>query len=627
MLSIRFKKKKPPKKPTTRACRWLATHYYTLKPCLSLFLIVLIGVLFRFTNHQWDQGQHLHPDERFLNMFIYDAKTPKSIAEYLDPTVSPLNPRNNNHDFFVYGNFPVHLSKWFSIATHSQSFYQVALGGRALSAAADSATIVAVFLLTMLIEKSFNHQIKQNTSKNAGQLITISPSTKYWSALVYALMVVPIQQSHFFTTDSFLVCFIAYSLVGVMTFYRAHQLHVFKSFALLSLVFGGLFFGLALGSKINALMVLPLILALIGWRLFFGDLSKQASARKFLENFKQKWWQMLALSMLFLLFAYVSTRLGSPYLFANNNWLDPRPDPSFLADLRELNQWSRPDVWFPPAVQWINRPFWFGLVNLSMVGMGIPITTFCVIGLILSIKSGLKIFVSKSRLLDRTLVLLFSGWSMALLGFYCLQFNNSIRYQYLAYPVFALLAGWGITTVLSIWENHRFFVNALILVFIFFWPASFINIYLQPHSRIKASYWLNNHVPANTIILNEHWDDALPLDLGPNTPRFQLIQLPVFREDTPDKWKEMNAFFAQSEYYVLSSNRAWGSISRVPEKYPQMAQFYQQLFSNKTPYKLQTVITSYPGFEYLGLPIVFPDYWAEETFSVYDHPEVYIFKR
>jgi hypothetical protein len=35
----------------------------------------------------------------------------------------------------------------------------------------------------------------------------------------------------------------------------------------------------------------------------------------------------------------------------------------------------------------------------------------------------------------------------------------------------------------------------------------------------------------------------------------------------------------QSRYYILSSNRAWGSIIRVPEKYPQMSQFYQDLLA------------------------------------------------
>jgi hypothetical protein len=33
-----------------------------------LILILLAGVYFRFTGVNWDDGTHLHPDERFLTM-------------------------------------------------------------------------------------------------------------------------------------------------------------------------------------------------------------------------------------------------------------------------------------------------------------------------------------------------------------------------------------------------------------------------------------------------------------------------------------------------------------------------------------------------------------------------------
>jgi hypothetical protein len=57
-----------------------------------------------------------------------------------------------------------------------------------------------------------------------------------------------------------------------------------------------------------------------------------------------------------------------------------------------------------------------------------------------------------------------------------------------------------------------------------------------------------------------------------------------------------------------------------------MAQFYEDLFAGKTEYKQIAKITSYPSLRYLGIPVEFPDGWLEETFTVYDHPEVYIFE-
>ena len=44
---------------------------------ILLLLILLIGAYFRFTGLNWDQGTHLHPDERFLTTVAYSLQ-----AEY-----------------------------------------------------------------------------------------------------------------------------------------------------------------------------------------------------------------------------------------------------------------------------------------------------------------------------------------------------------------------------------------------------------------------------------------------------------------------------------------------------------------------------------------------------------------
>jgi len=69
-----------------------------------------------------------------------------------------------------------------------------------------------------------------------------------------------------------------------------------------------------------------------------------------------------------------------------------------------------------------------------------------------------------------------------------------------------------------------------------------------------------------------------------------------------------------------------GSIVRVPEKYPLMSQFYQDLLSGRTQFELVAEFNSYPSLEYLSIPITFDDSWAEEAFSVYDHPQVLVFR-
>jgi hypothetical protein len=128
------------------------------------------------------------------------------------------------------------------------------------------------------------------------------------------------------------------------------------------------------------------------------------------------------------------------------------------------------------------------------------------------------------------------------------------------------------------------------------------------------------------MILCEHWDDCLPIGLPQYHHKYRIEQVPVFNQDNEQKWRELNAKLQQADYYILSSNRAWSSMGRLPNKYPRMSGFYQDLFANKTNYKLVAKIHSHPSLSYLGLPITVDDSWAEEAFSVYDHPEVYVFK-
>ena len=89
----------------------------------------------------------------------------------------------------------------------------------------------------------------------------------------------------------------------------------------------------------------------------------------------------------------------------------------------------------------------------------------------------------------------------------------------------------------------------------------------------------------------------------------------------------MQGFLDNGEYYILSSNRGWGSIRRVPEKYPQSSVFYKDLLAGKSNYKKIADFSSYPSLKYLGIPLTLPDDWADETFTVYDHPRVMIFQK
>jgi hypothetical protein len=113
---------------------------------------------------------------------------------------------------------------------------------------------------------------------------------------------------------------------------------------------------------------------------------------------------------------------------------------------------------------------------------------------------------------------------------------------------------------------------------------------------------------------------------NPSGKTFPGTAMPSFDPDTPKKWNTIYRMLSRSDYLILSSNRGWGSIPTDSDQYPRMTRFYADLFAGKTAYREVAQFTSYPSLRYLGIPIDFPDQWAEEAFTVYDHPEVLIFK-
>jgi len=87
-----------------------------------LILILILGLYFRFIGVNWDQSQHLHPDERFLTMVGNAMKVPKSFSDYLNSKISTFNPENIGYNFYVYGTFPVVLNKLLAIINRADNY-------------------------------------------------------------------------------------------------------------------------------------------------------------------------------------------------------------------------------------------------------------------------------------------------------------------------------------------------------------------------------------------------------------------------------------------------------------------------------------------------------------------------
>ena len=587
-------------------------------------IILLLAFFLRLYGINWDQNQHLHPDERFLTMVTQAVKWPTSLPQYLNPKTSPLNPYNAGHNFFVYGTLPMKIVKFFSgiITFNKFDYNNVTLVGRLVSALFD---IGIVYLVYKIGRKVFN--------KKTGLL----------ASFLYTISVLPIQLSHFFAVDTFLVFFLTlsfYFLVLLLDLRHPdkHTLQECPKISQISLLectrkqarriiksgLLGISFGLALACKISALYFLPIIL--LGFLFIFAKSKNKSLATCYL--------------LLATFTCYFTFRFADPRAFASANFFDFKLNSQFIANIKQLNSTHNMSHVSPPGVQWLKtKPLIFPLKNIIIWGLGLPLgllTTVSVIYFSTSIFTPMVKLVKKYKLnffnhvatrhINHLMIL---SWILLVFFYQGFQFSKTLRYFYPIYPLLSLLtANFFHKAILSKKIKFNFLLTTSCFLLLLIWPISFISIYSRPHSRIVASEWIYQNIPAGSTISCEYWDDCLPLSLtnkNSSVYRYKKETLQLYTRDTKKKWQQIESQLENVDYLIMSSNRLWGSIPNVPEKYPITAKFYNDLFAEKLQFTKITEITSYPSIPILDIKI--NDDHAEEAFTVYDHPKILIYKK
>lgn len=565
---------------------------------IFILIIFIIAFLLRIYGLNWDQGNHLHPDERFLTMVSTDIKFPQNIFEYFDTETSPLNPANNNYSFYAYGTFPLLVIRSIAEILNLTSYNQIFLVGRILSSIFDSLTVLLVFLISLKIFKKNNIAI--------------------FGAFLYAICIFPIQQSHFFTVDSFTVFFFTLTILLIVS-----------KRPLLS----GLIFGLTLANKTSVGITLPFLLLFTFTQNKYPPINNRQILKKYLiDGFFN--------CCLFFIFTLITFRIFQPYAFDGFMKFSP----SFVSNIKEAHQMITGEIDYPPNIQWKNTiPIIHSLSNLLFFGLG-PIN------FILLFFGIIQVFKNR-QLIKQPQVILLLLISLIIFFYHSLLLAKYMRYFYPIYPIFTILAGYG----LSCLNKKLFFLILSINIII---TASFLNIYALPHSRYQSSEWICQNISTKSILSSEIWDDSLPLNSPSCVNKSYFHQeLSFFETESSQKWVKINEQLRSVDYLILSSNRLWGSIPKVSERYPDTSNFYKDLFEEKTDFKLIKRIYSYPGF---NLPFInkciligpsaypynttknkffeidnlcehpgiyFRDDAVEESFTIYDHPQVNIFTK
>jgi len=525
-----------------------------VKSKIALILILLFAFFIRVFGMNWDQGFHLHPDERMLIM----------VADKINFF------KNLNPDFFNYGSLPIYLLKGLSqlsdlIFKSDLATYAGMLAvGRKLSVIFDLVTIFFIYKISKLL-------FKEN-------------KIALFSVLFYSISFFPIQNSHFFVVDVLLNTLVT-GLIYILLIYS-------RSPSSNKVLFLGLTFSAMMATKFTAIIFYPLIIGV----LVFKGFGK---------------WRNLFINLIIFNFSFLTFHfLFMPYAYIEHT--------RFILDIKSQLKMNSDPYIFPYTLQYVGSlPYLYYLKNIFMWGLGPIISLMSLIG-----------FISLIRLIRKNYILII--FTIFYLLYFLIIGQSAVkfmRYMLPLYPLFVILAGYGFYQIYKLSKTYSYLVVLSCLV----WSFMFINIYAFPHTRISATDWILKNIPKGSTLAVEHWDDRLPIYGSEN---YFFEELTIYEQpDDKKKWQILNEKLKKTDYIIIASNRLYIPLSKLSDCkkyrscYPETAIYYQKLFGNKLLFKKIVEFSDYPRIEIGNWKLEIRDDSADESFTVYDHPKIIIYKK
>ena len=629
---------------------WL-TGLAARDPLAALALAAVIGLALalRLYGLDWDRGYSFtpHPDERAILMTVGEMGAP-SISTFFDADASPWNPRR-----FDYGSVPFYLLKAVQLlhsALPLDALHDLRVTGRAISGLADTCTVALVYLLGSRIY-----------GRREGLL----------AAVLVATAVIHVQLSHFYATDILLALFSVATLCALLGVARTGSVRLSA--------LAGVFVGLGMSTKISQA---PIYLAFATAHLMYlfaathaGPGSRSGEPD---ESGTRERLRTAVTGLITGLAVSVATfAIAEPYAFLD--WQ------RFMANVVEQSEMVQRIRDYVYTLQYVDTPaYWYQVQQLATWGLGWPLGIAAWGGLLYAALRGMR--------LGAGLVYLAAGWGApaaillysssmgaiilaslialaALLATLPLRSPQSragvlllswvvpyllivgaFEVKFLRYmiPVVPFLVLFGARMAFALWDRLTPGRPALSLLLALglaalvgatgFYGAAYASTYRQPHTAVRAAQWINSHAPEGAVLLKEHWEESLP-----NLGRYEVRELPMYERDDRGKIERLAEELAGADYVVFYSNRLYGTIPRLPERYPLSGEYYRLLFSGGLGYELARVETGYPqlagvafvhdtlgrpGLPYTELPagaaLPIRLGFADESFSVYDHPVVLV---
>ena len=599
---------------------------------LVLILILVFALGLRLYGVNWDAGSphSLHPDERSVvwtaqQLSLDSLKSPLDLFRVQESSLVPRPPgATSGHGVYDYGSLPFYLlgaAGWVANVipgVEGSNMYDLTIVGRVLSALFDTGTVFVVFLIG---RRLFNQRV--------GLL----------AALFTAFAVLHIQLAHFYTTEAMLTFFSCLSFFYVI---RLSEKGRRRDAAL-----AGLFFGLAMASKFSALPMLA------GFAVGIGLLSlRNGSTLETLTPTPDALKSALRKLGIAAIFCFLAFAIAQPYAILDL--------PYYAADAYQQSQMVRRVIDFPYTRQYDDSlPFAYHIWQFSIWGVGLPLA--------LLMWAGLGFTAVRAALKRTRPDILLLAWFLPFFLITGLAEVKFLRYLLPVTPFLAIMAAnlsdKTLTRLRTLQPSRNLLYGGgaaalgLIVFATVFYSFAYANVYTAPHPATRASEYVRENIPSNSVLAMEHWEEGLP-----NLHSYRRITLQLYDPDdvsiqytdhqgftvVGSKAEHLANALANADYVVFFSNRLYGSIPTLPDRYPLSTRYYKLLFAGDLGFEVHYVAEAHPNF--LGVSFVHDTFsrpgldapaalgpgrvsglaielgHADDSFTNYEHPTPIILK-
>ncbi|MBI2617821.1 glycosyltransferase family 39 protein [Candidatus Gottesmanbacteria bacterium] len=238
------------------------------------------------------------------------------------------------------------------------------------------------------------------------------------------------------------------------------------------------------------------------------------------------------------------------------------------------------------------------------------------------------------------------GWIIVVISFLVYLLPNAFlfakwtRFMTPILPFFALFTAYYIDRIAYLIMSSRAksrdpmtqYVIFVLCILTFLPGIAFMSIYSQPDSRISASYWIWTTLPDKSYVLSE---TANVVDIPVGLPKgivpqkdFEVISFDFYHlDESPELFNQLITHLSKADYIFIPSRRIFANHLRLYSSYPLVTRYYELLFTGKLGFEKVEEFSSYPTIGIGPIFLEIPDEAAEETYTVFDHPVIRIYKK